>query len=64
LATDVEAVYKSLNKKENRAFIGETLQELGVFSYDIRLKLKAEDEYESALGKLRDNFKGSDIQIK
>ena len=64
LSTDVEAVYKSLNRDENKAFIGETLQELGVFSFDIRLNPKGEDEYESALNKLRDNFKGSDIQIK
>ena len=64
LLTDVEAVHKSLNREENRAFIGETLQELGVFSFDIRLKPKGEDKYEKALGELRDNFKGNDVQIK
>ena len=64
LLTDVEAVHKSLNREENKAFIGETLQELGVFSFDIRLKPKGEDKYEKALGELRDNFKGNDVQIK
>lgn len=64
MLTDVEAVHKSLNREENKAFIGETLQELGVFSFEIRLKPKGEDKYEKALGELRDNFKGNDVQIK
>lgn len=64
MLTDVEAVHKSLNREENKAFIGETLQELGVFSFEIRLKLKGEDKYEKALGELRYNFKGNDVQIK
>lgn len=64
LFTSVEAVYRSLNREDNRQYIAEALQSLGVFSFDIRLKPKGEDKYEKAVGELRDNFKGIDIQIK
>ncbi|MDE6691161.1 MAG: DNA polymerase III subunit gamma/tau [Clostridia bacterium] len=64
LLTTVEAVYRSLSREDNRQFIAEALQSLGVFSFDIRLKPKGEDKYEKAIGELRDNFKGTDIQIK
>lgn len=64
LYTTVETVYKSLNREENRQYIAETLQTLGVFSFDIRLKPKGEDKYERAVGELRENFKGIDVQIK
>lgn len=64
LLTTVEAVYRSLSREDNRQFIAEALQSLGVFSFDIRLKSKGEDKYEKAIGELRDNFKGTDIQIK
>jgi len=64
MLTDVEAVYKSLNREENKSFIGETLRELGVFSFEIRLKPKGENKYEKALGELRENFKDNDVQIK
>lgn len=64
LLTTVEAVYRSLCREDNKQFIAEALQSLGVFSFDIRLKAKGEDKYEKAVGELRDNFKGTDIQIK
>lgn len=64
LLTTVEAVYRSLSREDNKQFIAEALQSLGVFSFDIRLKSKGEDKYEKAIGELRDNFKGTDIQIK
>ena len=64
LLTPVEAVYRSLSREDNKQYIAETLQSLGVFSFDIRLKAKGEDKYEKAIGELRDNFKGTDIQIK
>lgn len=64
LLTTVEAVYRSLSREDNKQFIAEALQSLGVFSFDIRLKPKGEDKYEKAIGELRDNFKGTDIQIK
>ncbi|MDE7086855.1 MAG: hypothetical protein K2O67_01550, partial [Clostridia bacterium] len=64
LSTPVEAVYKSLSRDDNKQFIAESLQTLGVFSFDIRLKAKGEDKYERAVGELRENFKGTDIQIK
>lgn len=64
LSTPVEAVYKSLNREDNKAFIAETLQTLGVFSYEIRLKPKGEDKYEKAVNELKRNFSGTDITIK
>lgn len=64
LSTPVEAVYKSLNREDNRAFIAETLKTLGVFEYEIRLKPKGEDKYEKAVNELKRNFSGTDITIK
>ncbi|MDE5766304.1 MAG: DNA polymerase III subunit gamma/tau [Clostridia bacterium] len=64
LTTSTEAVYKSLNREDNRQCIAEALESLGVFSFDIRLKPKGEDKYEKAIGELRENFKGTDITIK
>lgn len=64
LTTTTEAVYKALTREENDKFISEALAELGVFSHEIRLKAKGEDKYESALKQLRENFKGTDIEIK
>lgn len=64
LVTEVDAVFKSLTREDNRQYIAEALQSLGVFSYDIRLKAKGVDKYEAAIGELRNNFSGIDIDIK
>ncbi|MGN0823686.1 MAG: DNA polymerase III subunit gamma/tau [Candidatus Coproplasma sp.] len=64
LETEVEAVYKSLCRDDNRQYVADALQSLGVFSFDIRLKAKGVDKYEEAIGKLRNNFDGIDIDIK
>lgn len=64
MQTTVDAVYKALNRAENRKGVEEALAELGVFSFDVRLKPKGEDKYEKAIGELRENFKGTDITIK
>lgn len=64
LATSVEAIYKSLIRDVNRRALEDALKELGVFSFDIRLKAKGENKYEKALNELRDNFKGTDVDIK
>ena len=64
LVTEVEAVCKSLTREDNRQYIAEALQSLGVFSFDIRLKAKGVDKYESAINELRNNFNGIDIDIK
>ncbi|MGN0805692.1 MAG: DNA polymerase III subunit gamma/tau [Candidatus Coproplasma sp.] len=64
LVTEVEAVYKSLCREDNRQYVAEALQSLGVFSFDIRLKAKGVDKYEAAIGELRNNFDGIDIDIK
>lgn len=62
--TTAEAVFKALQREENARFISETLAELGVFSHEVRLKPKGEDKYESAERRLKENFKGTDINIK
>lgn len=64
LYTPTEAVFKALNREENSKFISETLAELGVFSHEVRLKPKEEDKYERAERILKENFKGTDINIK
>lgn len=64
LVTEVEAVYRSLNREENRQYIDEALKSLGVYSFDIRLKPKGVDKFEAALSELRDNFDGIDIDVK
>lgn len=64
MQTTVDAVYKALSRIENRKGVEEALAELGVFSFDVRLKPKGEDKYEKAIGELRENFKGTDITIK
>lgn len=64
LVTEVDAVYKSLNREENRQYIDEALKSLGVFSFDIRLKPKGVDKFEAAVDELRNNFDGIDIDVK
>jgi DNA polymerase-3 subunit gamma/tau len=64
LITPTEAVYKALTREENSKFIAETLATLGVFSHEVRLKQQGEDKLQSAINKLKDNFKGTDIEIK
>lgn len=64
LVTEVEAVFKSLCREDNRQYVAEALQSLGVFSFDIRLKAKGVDKYEAAITELRNNFDGIDIDIK
>ena len=64
LTTDTEAVFKALNRDENARFIREALAELGVFSHEVRLKPRGESKWESAERRLKENFKGIDIDIK
>lgn len=64
LYTTVEAVFKALCREDNKQSLKEALESLGVFSFDVRLKAKGEDKYERAMGELRNNFKGIDIEVK
>lgn len=64
LSTPVEAVFKALCREDNKQSLKEALETLGVFSFDIRLRAKGEDRYEKAMGELRNNFKGIDIEVK
>ncbi len=64
LVTDTEAVFRALTREENARFVREALAELGVFSHEVRLKPKGESKWESAERRLRENFKGIDIDVK
>lgn len=66
LLTDSETVYRGLNKEDNHKFVAETLSELGVLNFDIRIQKTdtKTSEFDQALEKLKDNFKGTDIIIK
>ena len=64
LLTDSEAVFKALNRAENAKFLSEVLLELGVPSYEVRFKQKGESDLEKALKELKQNFSGTDIDIK
>ena len=64
LFTESEAVLKSLNRADNFKFISEVLLELGVSNFEVRFKEKGESGYEKALNELKNNFSGTDIEIK
>ena len=64
LSTETDAVFKALNREENARFIREALSDLGVFAFEVRLKPKGESKWESAERRLKENFKGIDIDIK
>ena len=62
--TDNEAVFKALCRNENSSYIAEVLAELGVYAHEIKLKSPEQSDYEKALEELRQNFSGTDIDIK
>ncbi len=62
--TDNAAVYKGLNRAENRQFAADVLAELGVNDFEVRLEEKGESEYDKAFRELKENFKGIDIDVK
>ena len=62
--TDNEAVPGGLNKPENAKLISEALAELGVLDYEVRFRARGETDYERAVRTLKENFSGTDIDIK
>ena len=62
--TDNDAVFKALNRNENSSYIAEVLAELGVYEHEIKYKSPEQSDYEKALEELRQNFSGTDIDIK
>ncbi|MDE6585783.1 MAG: DNA polymerase III subunit gamma/tau [Clostridia bacterium] len=64
LLTDSEAVNKSLCRADNAKYVADVLAELGVTEYEVRFRPKGESNYEKALRELKENFKGTDIEIK
>ncbi|MDE5721665.1 MAG: DNA polymerase III subunit gamma/tau [Clostridia bacterium] len=64
LTTDSEAVLKGLTRPDNANFISEALLELGVTAHEVRLIKAGESAYDKAVGELKNNFKGADVEIK
>lgn len=62
--TDNDAVFKALNRNENSSYIAEVLAELGVYEHEIKYKSPEQSDYEKALEELKQNFSGTDIDIK
>lgn len=63
-STDNDAVFKALNRNENSSFIADVLKEFGVCEHEVVFKSREQSEYEKALGELKRNFGGTDINIK
>lgn len=64
LSTDSESIERGLKRPDNAKFLADVLAELGVYSYEIRRGEKQTDGYEEALKTLKENFDGTDIEIK
>ena len=64
LVTESAAVLKSLTRPDNAAFIGEVLAEFGVNAHEVRFKEKGESDFDKALRQLKENFNGTDVDIK
>ena len=64
LTTDSEAIVRGLTRPDNANFLAEVLATLGVNDYEVRLVVKGESDYEKAVKELKQNFKGTDIEIK
>lgn len=62
--TDNDTVFKALNRNENSSFIAEVLSEFGVTEHEIVYKSPEQSDYEKALEELKNNFSGTDIDIK
>ena len=62
--TDSDTVFKALCRNENSAFISDVLSELGITEHEIKFKSREQSDYEKALEELKQNFNGTDIDIK
>lgn len=62
--TDSEPVYKALTRAENEKFIADLLLTFGVSEHEVRLESKGESDYDAAIRELKNNFGGTDINIK
>ena len=64
LITESNAVFKSLTRSDNAAFISGIFAELGVESHEVRFKEKGESNFDRALRELKENFDGTDVKLK
>ena len=62
LTTKTDAVYRTLNKEENKKTIAELLSELGVFDHEVRKVGETANKTDAAINQLKNNF--SNLEIK
>lgn len=60
--TKTEAIYRALNKDDNKKIIADVLSELGVFDHEVRKEGEGANNIDKAVSILKDNF--GDIEIK
>ena len=63
LTTDNETVHRAITRQDNAKILTEILSECGVSDYEVRLA-KKDDSLSRALNVLKNNFGGTDIDIK
>ena len=61
--TENETVYRAITRQDNQRILADVLAEYGVTDFEVRLK-KKDDGLARALGVLKSNFGGTDIDIK
>ena len=62
-SSDNDTVCRALNRADNAKLLADILAENGVFDFEVRL-MKKQDGLKRALDVLKDNFGGTDIDIK
>lgn len=64
LITDSDAIYRSLRREEHTKAIAAALEQIGISSFDIRLKGEEADPVETGIEQLKRDFAGTEIRIK
>ena len=64
LITDSDAIYRSLRREEHTKAIAAALEQIGISSFDIRLKGEEADPVEAGIEQLKRDFAGTEIRIK
>ncbi len=64
LTTESDTIYRGLTRSDNQKFLAETLKTLGVNDFEIRQAKKQSSNTNQAIDKLKNNFDGTDIDIK
>ncbi len=62
LYTDLDTVFRSLNRQEHMSVLKDVLSQVGIADFDVRLKGKAEKE--DGIAQLKKDFKDYPIEVK